>query len=124
MTDTATRSGVLSPNRAFIILLTTTGTLQWAARVLSRSRSAIRSKESRRNSKTSSYMCAIWRAGSPGEETCVRLRRSYTDWRLNSMTDFAGRVALVTGANRGIGLEVTRQLARLGFRCILGSRDD
>jgi NAD(P)-dependent dehydrogenase (short-subunit alcohol dehydrogenase family) len=35
----------------------------------------------------------------------------------------SGRVALVTGANRGIGLEVTRQLGRLGFAVILGSRD-
>ena len=34
-----------------------------------------------------------------------------------------GRVALVTGANRGIGLEVTRELARRGFAVILGSRD-
>jgi NAD(P)-dependent dehydrogenase (short-subunit alcohol dehydrogenase family) len=33
------------------------------------------------------------------------------------------QVALVTGANRGIGLGVTQQLARLGFTVILGSRD-
>lgn len=33
------------------------------------------------------------------------------------------RIALVTGGNRGIGLEVCRQLARLGVRVILGSRD-
>ena len=33
------------------------------------------------------------------------------------------RVALVTGANRGIGLEVSRQLARRGHTVILGSRD-
>ncbi|HET7234110.1 MAG TPA: SDR family oxidoreductase [Longimicrobium sp.] len=33
------------------------------------------------------------------------------------------RVALVTGGNRGIGLETCRQLARLGYRVVLGARD-
>lgn len=33
------------------------------------------------------------------------------------------RLALVTGANRGIGLEVCRQLARKGLRVVLASRD-
>src|SRR4029077_2915512 len=34
------------------------------------------------------------------------------------------RVALVTGANKGIGFEVVRQLARKGFHVFLGARDE
>jgi NAD(P)-dependent dehydrogenase (short-subunit alcohol dehydrogenase family) len=33
------------------------------------------------------------------------------------------RIALVTGGNRGIGLEICRQLAKLGIRVLLGARD-
>ena len=35
-----------------------------------------------------------------------------------------GRVALVSGGNRGIGLEVCRQLAEGGLTVVLGSRDE
>ena len=33
------------------------------------------------------------------------------------------RAAIVTGANRGIGLEVVRQFAQRGYVVVLGSRD-
>ena len=33
------------------------------------------------------------------------------------------RVALVTCGSRGVGLEVGRQLAQLGYRVVLGARD-
>lgn len=35
-----------------------------------------------------------------------------------------GRVALVSGGNRGIGLEICRQLAAEGLTVVLGSRDE
>jgi len=40
------------------------------------------------------------------------------------MSDNKERIALVTGANRGIGLEVCRQLAAKGFVVLLTARDE
>ena len=34
------------------------------------------------------------------------------------------RTALITGANRGIGLETARQLARRGFHVVIAARDE
>ncbi len=34
-----------------------------------------------------------------------------------------GRIALVTGANKGIGLEISRQIGKTGTRILLGARD-
>ena len=39
------------------------------------------------------------------------------------MTKTNAGTAIVTGGNRGIGLEVCRQLADLNYTVILGSRD-
>ena len=38
--------------------------------------------------------------------------------------DKTQRVVLITGSNRGIGLETARQLARRGFHAVIAARDE
>src|SRR5689334_4459308 len=39
------------------------------------------------------------------------------------MNDSTKKIALITGANKGLGLEISRQLGRQGFTVLLGARD-
>ncbi len=50
------------------------------------------------------------------------MRRTAKRWTAEDVPDLAGRVAVVTGANSGIGLETARELARKGARTILACR--
>ena len=45
-------------------------------------------------------------------------------WSERDIPDLSGRVAVVTGANRGLGREVTRYLAGAGARVIMACRDE
>src|SRR5258708_7631385 len=45
-------------------------------------------------------------------------------WSAADVPDLAGRVAVVTGANRGLGGEVIRSLARRGAGVIMACRDE
>ncbi|CDX27210.1 putative short chain oxidoreductase [Mesorhizobium sp. ORS 3324] len=42
---------------------------------------------------------------------------------MTNTKNHSGKMALVTGGNRGIGLETARQLAELGFTVLIGVRD-
>ena len=45
-------------------------------------------------------------------------------WSAADIPDLSGRVAIVTGANRGLGGEITRYLAGRGARVIMACRDE
>ena len=44
-------------------------------------------------------------------------------WSAEDMPDQSGKVAVVTGANGGLGLEVARELARKGAHVVMAARD-
>ncbi|MFI9407702.1 oxidoreductase [Nocardia sp. NPDC052316] len=46
-----------------------------------------------------------------------------TRWTSSDLPSFAGRRVVVTGANSGLGLVVTRELARVGAHVVLAVRD-
>jgi short subunit dehydrogenase len=45
------------------------------------------------------------------------------EWQPDRIPDQRGRVPVVTGANSGLGLEITRELARRGARVIMAARN-
>jgi len=47
-----------------------------------------------------------------------------TGWSAADIPDLTGRVAVVTGANRGLGREITRYLAGHGARVVMACRDE
>src|SRR5690348_1763688 len=47
-----------------------------------------------------------------------------SNWTLQQIPDLSGKVALVTGANSGIGLETARELARKGALVVLACRSE
>ena len=65
------------------------------------------------------------RAGRPGaKESLTKTPTNPGNHEWVGDETFTRRVAVVTGGNRGIGLEICRQLSRLGLRVVLTAHDE
>ncbi len=75
----------------------------------------------RRVGELAAVLGVIGEAGGTSRDRAPMARRAQDDDVTGSVGE--GRVVVVTGANRGLGLEVARQCAARGDSVVLGSRD-
>lgn len=68
-----------------------------------------------------SFLMALW-ADAQGLRDAAGVKT--TSWTTDQMPDLAGRLAVVTGANSGLGFETAKALAAHGATVVMATRDE